>query len=313
MFAADNLSTFKLNGTIYIIHNYVLKKMAIFSVLFDENNVFKGDMLELEWSVSKEIVDKVFMYMYNESINGNTFIALDVKYCLEIISFMKYFGVEKNIVDHIIKHLLKDIDFMTFYNECSNLEFNSEMKYILLTNYELCNWVNGRDQIKHILSLNFPIDFKIELIKKIIIISENIGGFDIFFAIKKQNSEEIFKLVEDNTIIKSKIDIHKFYKYFGFKIDSFIIKHSNSIITGIFIDNKKIECQNMLPKPYCKEIDKATLCCDVYAKFNVNPRKIKEFDKFLSSVNKTYDTIGYNIAEIIATHLAKLLLGIIEL
>jgi hypothetical protein len=303
-FTFQNLTTFKLNNIEYVLFNNIMKEMVIFNILFDENNdIFKGKILELNWPVSIEIVDNVFKCMYaswlkHPNITENFLLPFKyynktdcIRYCLEVISFMKYIGIEQSIINIVTQYILKDMGLESFRIGSSELEYCSDLKYILLNNYVCMPKYKSNStyisSIPDILFLNFPIDFKIEIIKRIIIYSQNMNEFKILFYINL-SSKRIMELY--NTV--SLCSINEIYKKIIGRAITYHINHSDTQITEILINDKQIEYQDMIKINYL------------------------EWEKYGYPYKESGDRCEIktcNVLEPIATHIAKILLNIIEL
>jgi hypothetical protein len=152
------------------------------------------------------------------------------------------------------------------------------MKYICekkFTSIEYYSFPEILKSIKKIVSAKFPDEFKIMLMRKLIIYNDNIRArFDIIMGTTYSYNSS--KIHFDN-IQKDRIEIDfikKFYKKFGFTLGSYRINYSDLQITKIYINDKNIEIGNLMEK------------CNITG------------------------TIGHNISSIISMHIAKLLIGI---
>jgi hypothetical protein len=275
IFSKENMSTFKINGIEYTMHNYILRKMSIFNVLFEEN-ICKDGMLELKWSISNKIINLIFVCMYrnnfDELISFKKNFENTISYYITIISFLKYLGIDE---EHII-NVCMDIDLIDFVDQCSKLEYDPEMKYILeKSDYGFIKNCDIEKNIKKILKMKFPNDFKIKLIQKIIINDDNFSDFTIIFGVTYlygSYPDIHYDIINEKNITMDEIE--DFYKKFNFEITSYEIEHSNMQITKICINDKNIEIENLIEK------------CDIIG------------------------TIGWNISNVISMHIAKLLIGI---
>jgi hypothetical protein len=247
IFSDTEISKIIINKNVYILHNYVLRKMDLFNVLSDINS--REKILELEWPISIENINKIFLCMYRDNFSSFTK-EKSLSCCIEIISFMKYVGINE-------KHILNVCNFMTpvtleeFIIECNKIEYNSEIKYIYETTYVTLGWTSLIAILsisRYLISNNFPIDLKKEIISVAIkSLPEVINNFNIVFGIT---------YLINNMYHWKRNDIHKetvnleyiktFYENLGFTIDSYLITHSGLKITQIKINDKKIEIDNLI-------------------------------------------------------------------
>jgi hypothetical protein len=284
-FIGSETSKFMLNGTEYLIHNYVLRKMNLFNVFIDTSKPNNNEILKIEWPVSFEIANKIFSCLYmNNFSNFKTEHGLEL--CIETISFMKYLNIDEKFVIDVCEYMTPRF-FVEFMEECKKMNYDQEMKYIYDKLYALAISPNIEALCyiaKHIISSNFPIIFKQEMIVneiKSFIQQTEIINCDIIFGItysfqnknnwKCQDIRDNYDDHDNNIVILD--DIIEFYKHFGFTINSYIITHSNFQILEIKINNENIDIDGLIKK------------CDING------------------------TIGVNISPAIATHITKLLLG----
>jgi hypothetical protein len=122
IFSDDSISKIIINKHVYIIHNYILKKMDIFNVLFDANS--NGKTLEIEWPISIENVNKLLLCIYEN--NFSSFKEnKSLPHCIEIISFMKYVGINEECVIKVCEFMTPDI-FGDFIMECNKIEYDPD-------------------------------------------------------------------------------------------------------------------------------------------------------------------------------------------
>ena len=105
-FSKDNLISFKLNNIDYTFYSYIIEKIGLFNLLID-CDCTSG--IHLYWDVSPETANSVFRWINDNSYSKFNCKSADAKYCVEIISFMKYLHMDHNIIRKIIKKLLKDV------------------------------------------------------------------------------------------------------------------------------------------------------------------------------------------------------------
>jgi len=105
-FCTEKQTPFKINGVEYVMYNHILKTMEIFNVLTDCEN----DYVEIKWNISSETIN-MLLHVINdkkyELINSDN----DLAHHLEIIRFVEYLGLEKNILKGIINNMFERIKF----------------------------------------------------------------------------------------------------------------------------------------------------------------------------------------------------------
>jgi hypothetical protein len=321
-FILDNLIVFELNNVKYALPDKILKEMSIFNILFDDDNdVFNKSILKIKWSVTPEIIDNVFKCMYNicaglSDITENfLFNTMDhVKYCLDVVSFMKYLGIDCNIINIVIKHILKGIDAANFCLKCLEFDYCSDMIYILRTNYMIGEHILNSNNIQYfedISSSHFPIDFKIESLKRAIICSRNIKEFDILLKIKGEDNSDVFGISKTCHILCLWNNINKICRSFNCNISSCYVKYHDLKIIEISIDGNKIEYQNMLKFSHSEmNCDKSIFFVQSYL-YRYGRFYVDQYHDWVekSKLNSLVEVAMCNIAEPIATYVAKILLS----
>jgi hypothetical protein len=278
MYSPDNITTFKINGIKYTIHNHILSKMHIFTDLLSDN-IDSGSMFEIEYPVSEDIVSKIFDVMYYPQCvyfsSPNT-----VKYALDIISYMKYLCIDINIINSTIKNIVDNKTIDKFIDECKDILYHAD----LLCIYDnIDTWYSGTidSLIDKITSLNFPIEFTIHILEK-----------EIYNIIYK--AELDFKLAIDYIYCKDKM-----YTRINELFDTITYDNNTATLNEIINTYSKY---GIIINSHIIHFEKHTV-----TKFIVNNKEVP-----ISKYNRPFQEgiIGINFADTIACHITKILLGL---
>lgn len=214
-FGKNSLTSFKLNDINYVLHNYVITKMDLFSSLTD-SNIIMDDEISLTFNISPENANIVF-HGINDISYLKSYKNITVKSCREIISFMKYVGIDCNIMRTILKNLLKHMDiirYVTDYSEvknCCKFELDTLIYHFYWSKNCFC--LNDYDVSLEISKMSekikfsiFPITVKIDIVKNVIrVLSKD--------AICKCNSCDRFGLLCWHYGL-----VNDFYHFYGFTV-----------------------------------------------------------------------------------------------
>ena len=267
-YTSTNITFFKLNGDTYCIHNFVLEKMSIFNVIF-EDKIADSTMLELTFPVSNDAIKNVFGIMYCSPIQ---FSSNEIKYALEVVSFMKYLGIDVNIVTDVSKCLMKDKEINEFINACQHIKYHPDL--LLFIEYLDTNNVYViRTVIDKILSLKYPLQFTEKIINTIVYKRGCAYNLDVTFEM----------------CARKKIDslhITSYYKKYDIDINSYSFVYDQEIISIAQLFETKIP---------------------IIKKFIVDGKEIKIITDYPQNNN---NLVMINLRSTIAAHITNLLLGL---
>uniref|UniRef100_A0A6C0C8S7 Uncharacterized protein n=1 Tax=viral metagenome TaxID=1070528 RepID=A0A6C0C8S7_9ZZZZ len=168
-FCTEKQTPFKINGVEYVMYNHILKTMEIFNVLTDCEN----DYVEIKWNISSETIN-MLLHVINdkkyELINSDN----DLAHHLEIIRFVEYLGLEKNILKGIINNMFER-SIIDYIDKCLDMDYDDNMMlifdlyddwYLAAKDYDIVKMF--KIFIDKITSSHFPIKFREKVIKEIV-------------------------------------------------------------------------------------------------------------------------------------------------
>ena len=186
-FNPSNLVLFKVNNYDYVLHKHVAHKMDLFNSLMDKKNIVIIDIINITWKISPENVNMVFHF-----INDFSYSKLDknigAESCNEIVSFMKYVGIESTFIRKILKNLLKcTTDIVQYVVDCLENKYYDD-EFILETLNNHFYWTKNHIDLKNTNELSeiskilkklnhcsLSIDRKVSIIRNAILcLSKNI-------------------------------------------------------------------------------------------------------------------------------------------
>ena len=176
-FNPTDLVLFKLNNYDYVLHKHVIHKMDLFNSLMDESIII--DTINITWKISPENVNIVF-----HCINDFSYSKLDknisTESCNEIVSFMKYIGIEFSYIREILKNLLRYTPIVQYMVDClENKYYDDEFILGTLTDHfywtKNCLGSRNTDELSEILKIlkkldfsSLSIDIKFSIIRNVI-------------------------------------------------------------------------------------------------------------------------------------------------
>lgn len=270
-YISSHITFFKINGREYAIHNFVLEKMAVFAAIFIDK-IDDSNVLELSFPVSEENIEKVFSMVYD--FDEKKICTESIRDALEIVSFMKYLGIDIDTIEEIAKVMINSQYISKFIDGCADLE-SYDTDLLLLSKYTSDYYSESINDItKKIKNLNFPTEFFIHIIKKL-----------VKRGISKNNLDIKLSDCHNKTFIMDHIP--RYYANHGINIKQHLI-HCDKIIYSS-------------PQTYKFKIP-------VVTKFVVDDAEVKITDD-----NEPYfsDSI-INLTDTVATHIATLLWEKIE-
>jgi len=178
-FKSINSKQFQINGTLYNIHDFVSKEISLFKAIDDTNsNELHNFIIP---NATDEDINKILGALYSDDINQ--FGKVDVDGVKRILTIMTFMSIDVSIVRKYAKHMIdsnkiKLIEIVGIYeyHDCINIMID-EVK----TDY----WDNIPKIINNIVVKNsdFPIDFKLKTIVKILSSITSKCNFDIITGI----------------------------------------------------------------------------------------------------------------------------------
>ena len=285
-FDQNNLISFKLNNNNYTFYNYIIKKIGLLDSLVQDVGT---DNIDLSWDISLENANLVFHCVFNISYSESCK-NISTKSCFEIISFMKYIGMDDDFMRQVVKNLLKNVYIVQYIYEYSQMSPICEFAVDTFSNYFFwdtnCYSLHDIDvlfeiskilKIVQVLFSHLSIDLKISIIKNVIsILSKNlISNFNAlinhdFVIVDCQQDYDLYRMDCDEYD-----GLYFSYGYYG-------CTDPYSLLSVSFRD-------------YNSDI--------IIESVTVNSTKIYNID-----THKKMDLV-----EIIIDHIAKLLLNIVEL
>ena len=131
-FRPDNFISFKLNDSEYTLHKHVIQKMDLFNSLMDNDIII--DHINIIWDISLENADIVF-HCINDLSYAKSYKNINAESCYEIISFMKYVGVDSVHIRQIIINLLSHIYIIKYIDDYLEKQYHDEFIMDILTNH----------------------------------------------------------------------------------------------------------------------------------------------------------------------------------
>jgi len=196
------------------MYDHVLKTMMIFNVFIDcDVNM----MLELNWNISPENIDVVFHIVNDkcyEMVRAND----EFSKHLEIVTFMKYLGVQQDIMKETINRMMSP-RIINYINKCKSIAYDDNMMFIFdnydWSDFRMLTGHNGKRIefkifIDNIITTHFPIKFQKKIIKQIILSriphEPTISSIMILSRIGVYCN--IFECINDKKMIIDKMDEH---------------------------------------------------------------------------------------------------------
>src|SRR6266567_686040 len=118
----SKIKCISINNEPYWIHDYILQKMSIFALLFDESFDQRNINIEIE-NYNPDIICKIFDMLYNFS-NTETFPETLTN--IEQLKLMMYFGLDNQMINVYAQKISKRDDILENmvklpYHECFNI------------------------------------------------------------------------------------------------------------------------------------------------------------------------------------------------
>lgn len=196
IFKATSTKHIFINGYEYVVHDYVLKKISLFSLLFDES--FDKQEIKIELTnYDPIIIDEIFKMFYNpQSIELVQESSIDDN--INQLALMMYFVMNTDIIvkyaqritgrDRIIMELLG-----IQYHECMNLVVD-EID-ILTTATNVCEYVTL------IKKTEFPESFQIKIISILITNTIDVYVFPNRYHMDVSLSDDKYTPMSDTPIM----------------------------------------------------------------------------------------------------------------
>lgn len=284
-FQTDKIKKFKINGTSYCIHEYVLRKASIFESLNDITE--KNPDIIIPYATADNI-SKIFKLLYGGNHN-EIFKKKPIKKIVGIVSVMMHMGInvediKKSItlmLDHTVD-IANDIMFFESYFDAFSLIIESHQY-----NKEYAD--NFDNLVIGIKKAPFPNSFKIAFINKIISRSLKFENYDFILGITINYKPEKFDIDLRNT----------------FHICRNISDNENRS------RKKWVPELDKLIQKYLKSSCKLFLHYDE-DKLSISGLKINDKHIDLVQHNKTFTkgTLGGNILMSVVNHISKILLDL---
>jgi hypothetical protein len=168
-FTTDNITYVKINKHTYCFYNFIIKDLDIFSCIFIDKINDPHNILELSFDVPEKIIENVFHYLYNFS-KILLFNNMTLKDGIQTVLFMKYLGVDVSKIESVIETITRNKYIDEFIVECKELTYTPELlQFVSICKDECKETFIFNEILLEISSLNFPIEFSIQTLKKIII------------------------------------------------------------------------------------------------------------------------------------------------
>jgi len=277
-----------INGTAYIVNDFVINKAAIFKVLDD----VKTDQSQFKIpDASDNDINKILGIIYcitHDGYDKTLFEGFDIDEIRKILSIMTYMGIEENIIKYAVRNMFRagiDKDIMPLiaqfnsYHDCLNIMINE----CPIPIYETAEISSIIDIIHKNESL--PMDFRLKFV--VMLIRTQLYGFD-------------FDIILGVTL-----------KYLNMG------KYINNILHLIEDEDDRLIQINSIKKPiqkiYQQYLNIEPKIRDRYDTEKLELTTLKINDKKIPLIDHkktfTMGTLGCNTMMSVVTHIARILLG----
>lgn len=219
-----------INNDSYWIHEYILKQMSIFSLLFDESFDQKDVNINID-NYDKVIINEIIAMLYDPYIDKLGYSPNSINQ----LQIMIYLGLDEKIVNRYVEKISKNDNILdrmieSQYHEC----FNMIMKFY---NKDIIH----SDVIKYatlITKTTFPISFQIRFLQKLISLSFT----NEYNTRSSYNWRMKVYVCGYNGMCEglASYDPKMVYDHYNIQCESVIVHINNHIFTSLVVNDKEV-------------------------------------------------------------------------
>lgn len=161
-----------INGYPYMFHENILKKMSIFSAMFDDSIDQQNINLEII-DYDMKLLDNIFLVLHGQEI---IYVDSALEININRLKLMMYLGMDQKLVDKYVKYLANIASMIDYiinmfvceqYHECMNIILDGYLQYIDPNN--IMKNING------IKKTSYSLPYKINFVNRLVYKSFNVG------------------------------------------------------------------------------------------------------------------------------------------
>lgn len=287
IFNLNSAKCIYINGYPYLLHDFVIRKLNMFALLFDSCFDQQEIRIEID-NYDSKMIDEIFKSLYN---SPEMKLLPELSDNMKQLSLMMYFGMDENITGKYAREISNTDDIIQSLVEMPHQEcFNMVINY-----YYDDTYVNDVIIYAYLIKeKQCPESFKIKFISKLV--AESIwitGPIDVYDPDTKKKIHGKKSFNWDINVSREKVigninNVEKIYKTYGIICQSAkLIYNEKNSIDKIIVNEKKL---NLIKDDY------VTI--------------ISDHDDYRTANMIRCDRFGNIFKPTIGTHIAKILLGI---
>lgn len=247
-FDISKIKQFTINNTPFVVHDFVLKKTAVFNVLFDESVNTEGVInIDIPGATVKDL-QIIFALLYGNP-HTKLFTNFKINDVVNILKSMTFIGLDLDLIKTCVSEMLNN--YTTIIEDLVNMDTYHDCMNIIIDCYKSTdNKKNIPAVVDTLKKNNFPQTFKIKIITKLICAECKPEDFDFVLCVTHQyvcdnkQLSDILHIAGDRPTKKSWFSPAKplYKEYLNADVKNYLEYSSNKFgINYIKINDKKIE------------------------------------------------------------------------